>query len=94
MEKQERRLRDGVTPGSTIILPRTSRIRKITGPHRQAPSRRWLWFALGILIPVLAVAFQLRAIATAIVANDPRHERQSRWLHCAVYWGGRTCWIW
>ncbi len=75
MEKQERRLRDGVTPGSTIILPRTSRIRKMTGPNQQTPSRRWMWFALGIIIPVLAVAFQLRAIAQAIVANDPRIER-------------------
>lgn len=77
MNKPERRLRDGVTPGSTIILPRTSRIRKLVGPPPTTRSRRWVWVLFGILIPVIAFVIQLNAIARAVVANDPRIDRPS-----------------
>lgn len=77
MNQPERRLRDGVTPGSTVILPRTSRIRKLVGPPQTSKSRRWVWVLLGILIPVVAFVVQLNAIARAVVANDPRIDRPS-----------------
>jgi len=70
---RERRLRDGVTPGSTIILPRSSRLKLPKNPRPQ--SYRWVWIGIAILIPVLVLCFQIGVIADAIGAKDLRAER-------------------
>lgn len=71
---RERRLRDGVTPGSTIILPR-NRLNNPRPQHRPAYRRGWLWVVVVCVIPVLVASFQLRQIATAIGAIDFRPDR-------------------
>lgn len=70
---RERRLRDGVTPGSTIILPRSSRLKIPKGVRPR--NSRWLWIAIAILIPVLVLCFQIGVIADAIGAKDLRVDR-------------------
>ena len=70
---RERRLRDGVTPGSTIILPRSSRLKLPKG--RRPQSYRWVWIGVAILIPVLVLCFQIGVIADAIGAKDLRADR-------------------
>lgn len=71
---RERRLRDGVTPGSTIVLPR-SRLGPPSPRHRPVYQRRWLWVVVFCIIPVLVASFQLRQIAEAIGATDFRPDR-------------------
>ncbi|MEY2845196.1 MAG: hypothetical protein RL076_742 [Chloroflexota bacterium] len=71
---RERRLRDGVTPGSTIILPR-NRLNNPRPQHRPVYRRGWLWVVVLCVIPVLVASFQLRQIATAIGAIDFRPDR-------------------
>ena len=70
---RERRLRDGVTPGSTIILPRSSRLKLPKSARPQ--SYRWVWVGIAILIPVLVLCFQIGVIADAIGAKDLRADR-------------------
>ncbi len=69
------RLRDGATPGSTQILPRNAyRFRPGTG-RRKRPSW-WLFFVIAFLVvPAVAVSYQLGVIWAAIGANDPRVDR-------------------
>jgi LCP family protein required for cell wall assembly len=70
------RLRDGVTPGSTIILPRTSRIRTLTAPTGGRPrSWRLVWFLLFVVLPTLLFVYQLSEIVQAIGVNDARQVR-------------------
>lgn len=67
------RLRDGVTPGSTIILPRTGRIRALTAPSGGRPrSWRLVWFLLFVVLPSLLFIYQLSEIVQAIGVNDAR----------------------
>ena len=67
------RLRDGVTPGATIILPRTSRMRTLTAPSGGRPrSWRLVWFLLFIVFPTLLFIYQLSEIVEAIGASDAR----------------------
>jgi len=70
---RERRLRDGVTPGSTIILPPSSRL-KIPKSMRSR-NAGWVWVALLLLIPVLALCYQIGVIADAMGAKDLRVDR-------------------
>jgi hypothetical protein len=63
---RERRLRDGVTPGSTIILPRSSRLKLPKGTRPR--TYRWVWLGVLLLIPVLVLCFQIGVIADAIGA--------------------------
>ena len=70
------RLRDGVTPGSTIILPRTGRIRTLTAPSGSRPrSWRLVWFLLFVVLPSLLFIYQLSEIVQAIGVNDARAAR-------------------
>lgn len=71
---RERRLRDGVTPGSTIVLPR-NRLVHPSPSHRPVYRRRWLWVVVLCVIPVLVASFQLRQIAEAVGASDFRPDR-------------------
>ncbi|MFZ9857729.1 MAG: LCP family protein [Roseiflexaceae bacterium] len=67
------RLRDGVTPGSTIILPRTSRIRVMTAPTGGRPrSWRLVWILLFVVLPALLVVYQVNAIVQSIGVTDAR----------------------
>lgn len=67
------RLRDGVTPGSTIILPKTSRIRTLTAPSGGRPrSWRLVWFLLFCVLPSLLFIYQLSEIVQSIGVNDAR----------------------
>jgi LCP family protein required for cell wall assembly len=67
------RLRDGVTPGSTIILPRTSRLRILQGPMRQRPrSWRLVWLILFVVLPALLCMYQVNEIVQAVGVNDAR----------------------
>lgn len=67
------RLRDGVTPGSTIILPRTGRIRLLSAPPGNQP-RPWrlVWFLLFIVLPALLFVYQLVEIVEAVGVKDAR----------------------
>lgn len=70
------RLRDGVTPGSTIILPRTSRLRTLTAPSGGRPrSWRLVWFILFVVVPSLLFAYQVNEIVQAIGVTDARPNR-------------------
>ena len=71
---RERRLRDGATPGSTIVLPR-NRLNNPLPQQRPVYRRGWLWLVVLCVIPVLVASFQLRQIATAIGATDFRPDR-------------------
>lgn len=67
------RLRDGVTPGSTIILPRTSRFRALTSPSGDRPrSWRLVWLMLFVVLPSLLFVYQVNEIVQAIGVNDAR----------------------
>ncbi len=69
------RLRDGATPGSTQILHRNAyKFRPGTGRRRR--SSWWLFFVITFLVvPAVAVSYQLGIIWAAIGANDPRVDR-------------------
>ncbi|MFM2308618.1 MAG: hypothetical protein RLY87_738 [Chloroflexota bacterium] len=69
------RLRDGATPGSTRILPRNAYKMRPGLPQRKRPTW-WLFFVLVfVVLPVVAVSYQLGIVAAAIGANDPRVDR-------------------
>ena len=69
------RLRDGATPGSTVILPRNAYKQRPGVPKR---TRRSWWF-FGVLAVVLssllAASYLLSLLTAAIGANDPRVDR-------------------
>lgn len=69
----EKRIRDGVTPGSTIVLPRNSRLPPPKG--KRTRNANWIWIGVVLLIPVLALCFQIGVIADAIGAKDLRADR-------------------
>ncbi len=70
---RERRLRDGVTPGSTIILKRNNRVKLPKASQTQ--SYLWVWIVVAILIPALVLCFQIGVIAEAIGAKDLRADQ-------------------
>ena len=73
------RLRDGATPGSTIILPRTGRLRVLTAPSGTNRPRSWrlVWILLFIVLPSLLCIYQLSAIVQAIGVSDARPARST-----------------
>ena len=70
---RERRIRDGVTPGSTIILPRSSRLKIPKGVR--ARNMSWVWMVVFLIIPILVLCFQIGVIADAMGAKDLRVDR-------------------
>lgn len=69
------RLRDGATPGSTRILPRNAYKMRPGAPKRRRPTW-WLFFVLlFVVIPSVALSYQLGIVSAAIGANDPRVDR-------------------
>ena len=69
------RLRDGATPGSTRILPRNAYKMRPGLPQRKRPTW-WLFFVLTfVVLPIVAVSYQLGIVSAAIGANDPRVDR-------------------
>jgi len=69
------RLRDGATPGSTRILPRNAYKMRPGAPQRRRPTW-WLFFVITfVVIPVVALSYQLGIVSAAIGANDPRVDR-------------------
>lgn len=76
VNSRQPRLRDGVTPGSTIILPRTSRIRILSGPPSERPrSWRLVWVLLFLVFPALLAIYQVNEIVQAIGVKDARPVR-------------------
>lgn len=68
------RLRDGATPGATIILPRTGRMRILPTPSGSRRPRSWrlVWLLLFAVVPSLLFAYQLNEIVQAVGVNDAR----------------------
>lgn len=68
------RIRDGVTPGSTIILPRTGRIRIPLAPKGSNRPRSWrlVWALLFVVLPALLFVYQLNEIVQSIEVSDAR----------------------
>lgn len=71
---RDRRLRDGATPGSTIILP-FQRGNPFSPSPRSIYRWRWLWVVVVLVIPLLVGAYQIRQIAQAVGVADFRADR-------------------
>lgn len=70
------RLRDGVTPGSTIILPRNAYKKRPGQPQRRGGAAWWFFGLLAaILVPLLVLSVYLSTVTAAIGAADPRVDR-------------------